>query len=58
MNGDNKITCDELETMMQDMGVIYDRSCLNKFMKMLDVDNSKSMEFNEFLRLCTGAHRA
>lgn len=38
VNGDGKISGDELETMMKDMGVIYDRSCLNKLMKILDTN--------------------
>lgn len=58
LNGDALITCDELEKMMKDMGVDFDRSCLNKLMTILDVDNSKAMEFDEFLRLCKGSHRA
>ena len=41
----------ELEAMMADLEVIYDRSCLNQLMKRVDLDHNRAMSFDEFLRL-------
>ena len=52
VNSNDIITCDELEGMMEALGVNnFDRSCLNALMKRVDTDHSKAMSFEEFLRL-------
>lgn len=51
VNSNEIITCDELEGMMEALGVNLDRSCLNALMKRVDTDHSKAMSFEEFLRL-------
>mmetsp|Transcript_31563 Transcript_31563/g.41806 ORF Transcript_31563/g.41806 Transcript_31563/m.41806 type:complete len:289 (-) Transcript_31563:82-948(-) len=51
VNNNEIITCDELEALMHELGVVYDRSCLNALMKRVDTDKSKAMSFEEFLRL-------
>jgi len=39
---------------MEELKVAYDRSHLNKLMKKIDVNDSKNMTYDEFVRLIRG----